>query len=110
MQAGFWKERQRSRSNSGTDYRSQSRNGQRFWPEPSKPGYFRSRSSMMDRRISSLEKKVDDLTKNMQEIKKSIDALITSTEKKVQFCDKEIVMTQNVHLADVKKNEEVQGV
>ena len=28
-------------------------------------------------------------------------------EKKVQFCDEEILVTQNVHLADVKKNEQV---
>ena len=58
----------------------------------------------MDRRISPLEKKVDNLTKMIQEIKKGQDALITSTTKKVAFCEEEIQM--NVHLAEVKKNEQ----
>ena len=43
----------------------------------------------------------------MDELTKKMDALITSMEKKVQFCDEEILVTQNVHLTDVKKNEQV---
>ena len=48
--------------------------------------------------------KVDDMTKMIQEIKKGQDALITSTTKKVAFCEEEI--QTNVHLAEVKKNEQ----
>ena len=52
-----------------------------------------------------MEKKVDDMAKMILEIKKGQEALITSTTKKVAFCEEEIQM--NVHLADVKKNEQV---
>ena len=40
----------------------------------------------------------------IQEIKKGLDALITSTTKKVAFCEEEI--QTNAHLAEVKKSEQ----
>ena len=58
----------------------------------------------MERRISLLEKKVDELTKIVHEIKKGQDTLITYTKQKVQFCEQEIEV--NVHLADLKKDEQ----